>query len=339
MTSPGVVLVTGGAGFVGAELVRRVVAAGRSVHVLARASTDRSALAGVEVVWHLADLEDEDALRAAFACAAASAGEAALPLDVVHLAARISYRREDRELLRCANVEGTRRVLAAARAARVRRFCHVSSVVALGPVAGAGSELDDDAPLGGLALDSAYARTKAEAEELASRASGELDVVIASPAVVFGLSGAGSNSLHFLRRVLRGGLGPLSPPGSLSVVGLEDTAEGIWRVLERGARGRRYLLCESAWRLRDLLGLACRLGGRRGPVGTVPLPAWRALVGAVALFDRLAPRERVTPEALSLLGMHFRFRARRARAELGWTPKPFEQVLREILARLPRGGP
>lgn len=337
MTSPGPLLVTGGAGFVGAEVVRRAVAAGRSVHVLVRSSTDRSPLAGVEVHWHEAELEDERALAKAFMRAAASAREAGAALDVVHLAARISYRRKDRELLRRSNVEGTRRVLAAARAVGVRRLCQVSSVVALGPVADAGAELDDDAPLGGLRLDSAYARTKAEAEALALATPG-LEVVVASPAVVFGFSGAGSNSLHFLRRVLRGGLGPLSPPGSLSVVGLEDAADGIRRVLEHGTPGRRYLLCESAWRLTDLLALACGLGGRRGPRGTVPLPVWRGLVAAAALFDRIAPRERVTPEALSLLGMHFRFRARRARQELGWSPRPIEEVLREILARLPGEG-
>lgn len=329
-----VVLVTGGAGFVGAEVVRQLAAGGHEAHVLCRASTDRTPLADIAHVRHEADLEDEPALRRAFAAASAAARAHTLPLDVVHLAARISYRRADRELLRRVNVEGTRRLLSACAAERIGRLCHVSSVVVLGPVARADQELDDDAPLGGHALDSAYARTKAEAEELALSASSALDVVVASPAVVFGSSGTASNSLHFLRRVVRGKLGPLSPPGSLSVVSLADAAAGILLVLDRGARGQRYLLAESAWRLRDLLALASELAGRVGPRVCLPPFLWRKLVLAAALTERVVPSVRATSEALALLGLHFRFRAARARDELGWVPRPFSEVLAEILLAL-----
>jgi dihydroflavonol-4-reductase len=252
----------------------------------------------------------------------------------VHSAAAISYRRADRGLLERTNVEGTRAVLAACRAVGVRRLCHVSSVVALGAVRDPALSIDDDAPLAGTQLDCAYARTKAEAESLVVAASDTLDVAIASPAVVFGRSAAGSNSGHFLERLARGSGVLPSPPGSLSVVGLDDTAEGIVAVLERGARGRRYLLVESAWRLHELLELACRLLGRRGPIATVPAPAWRALAALLALLDPLVDARRATPEAVRLLGLHFRFQARRAREELGWTPRPFPAVLEEVLAEL-----
>ncbi len=334
--SGALVLVTGGAGFVGAEVVRRLAARGATAHVLCRPGTDRSSLQGTGVRWLEADLLDESGLRQAFEYAAARARADGVPLDVVHLAAGISYRRADRELLQRVNVEGTRRVLAACAAVRARRLCHVSSVVALGAVARPDLELDDDAPLTAPALDSAYARTKAEAEALVLAAREELDVVVASPAVVFGVSGSASNSLHFLRRVLRGTLGPLSPPGSISVVGLADAAQGILLVLERGSRGQRYLLSESAWCLHDLLVLACRMGGRTPPWGRVPRPVWRALVSVVALADRVVPSERATPEALALLGLHFRFRSRRARAELGWSPRPFTEILGELIAELGR---
>lgn len=334
MKEKSALLVTGGTGFLGQEVVRRAVADGREVHVLQRSTTRPGGPADPAVNAHGADLEDESGLRRAFEAVAGVARRQGLPLDVVHLAACISYRRADRRLLERVNVEGTRRVLAASAEVGVRRICHVSSVVALGAVPSPRDELDDDAPLGGLLLASAYARTKAQAEELALAASGTLDLVVASPAVVFGVSGANSNSLHFLRRVLGGRLGLVSPPGSLSVVGLSDTVEGILLVLERGTRGHRYLLSESAWELKDLLALACEHAGRARPWGRVPRPAWKALVSAAALVDVLAPRERVTPEALAMLGLHFRFRARRARAELGWRPTPFRDVMAELVTRL-----
>jgi dihydroflavonol-4-reductase len=121
-------------------------------------------------------------------------------------------------------------------------------------------------------------------------------------------------------------------------VALVDTVEGIRLVLDRGTRGRRYLLSESTWRLGELLRLASRAAGRSGPRGRVPPPVWRALVAALAVLDRISPAEHATPEALALLGRHFRFRARRAREELGWTPRPFPEVLAEIVAWMRAGG-
>jgi dihydroflavonol-4-reductase len=168
-------------------------------------------------------------------------------------------------------------------------------------------------------------------------AADELDVVVASPAVVFGPAPMGSNSMRFLERVVRGRLGPLSPPGSLSVVGLADAADGILLALRRGIRARRYLLCESAWRLHDLFRLASRLAGRSGPRIRLNGAAWRSVVATLELVDRWFLRGSSTPEALELLGYHFRFKARRAREELGWTPRPIDQVLAETLAWLGGG--
>jgi len=322
-------LVTGGTGFLGAALARRLDALGHPVHVLARPSADRAILAGLDVRWHDGDLEDAASVERAVA-AVCAAGQRPW---IVHSGAVISYRTRDAELQQRVNVGGTRAVLDACRRHPVGRVLQVSSVVAVGHARG-GETLDEEAPFNGAELRCDYVDTKRAAEELALAAADDLDLVVVNPGAIFGPNPRGGNTVRFLRKLAEGRLGPLAPPGSLGVVGVDDVAEGCRLALERGARGRRYLLVESNHRMLDLFQLGARLMDVQGPRRSVPTPLWRALVAGLAVADALRPTDLLTPQTLRLLGVHYRFDARRAREELGWTPRPFEDVLRETIAFL-----
>src|SRR6516162_4547518 len=118
------VLVTGGAGFVGATLVRRLVDSGHAVRVFDNYSTgDASYLAGVDAELVEGDIRDPAAL------------DAALPgMDaVIHLAAAgsVVMSVQDPVMNFDANVVGTFRVLDAARRAGVERVVQASTGGAL----------------------------------------------------------------------------------------------------------------------------------------------------------------------------------------------------------------
>jgi dihydroflavonol-4-reductase len=319
---------TGATGFLGAELFARLQRRGARLHLFVRDAARAKALEARGARVHLGDLRDAGATRRALESCARESGGA---FDVVNNAALISYKRADRADQVAINVEGTRTMADESARLGARRFCHVSSVVAVGSSED-GRPIDETARwnLGRCRVD--YADTKRAAEEHVLALSSKLDCVSANPGAIFGAKGAGSNTARFLARVARRGAPPVAPPGWLAVVGVEDAAEGVLLALERGRRGERYLLVESNWRTRDLFALAARLSGRRAPLATLPawvLPPLAALARAV---EPACASDLVPPQALTMLGRHLVFDATKARRELGWSPEPFEGVLRRSLA-------
>jgi dihydroflavonol-4-reductase len=325
------VLVTGGTGFLGTTLVPVLARAGWSVHVLARARADRSAIAAHAASFHAVDLCEDASVGRAFDAVRREVGER--PLHAVHSAALISYRSRDRELLRRVNVGGTQLVLAAARRTGIERLVHVSSVVAVGS-ARPGEVLDEDSPNDLAGCGVGYVETKRAAEDLVLAEARALDVVVVNPSGIFGPVGRESNTARFLRALQRGTLGPLAPPGGMDVVGVGDVARGIVLALERGARGRRYILTESHYSHLALFRLAARVLGVRGPLAACPASLWPAILSGARFIDRIVPLETTPPEALAMLGRTMRFSSSRARAELGWRPAPFREVLRETIDHL-----
>jgi dihydroflavonol-4-reductase len=323
------VFLTGATGFVGAELARQWVARGNAVHALARPGADRESLAGLPIAWHEGDLEDPPGVERAIAAACAAGPRP----WIAHLAAVISYRTRDAELQRRVNVEGTRNLLAACRRHPVGRVLHMSSVVAVADSV-AGETCDEDTPYNGARVGVDYVDTKRAAEELVLQAAGELDVVVVNPGAIFGPNPRGGNTVKFLRKLARGEIGPAAPPGSLSVVGVEDVAAGCLAALERGARARRYLLVESVYSSLEVFQLGARLLGVRGPRWSVPPVLWEGVIALARVADALHPAELFTPQTLRMLGVHYRCTAQRARSELGWRPRPFEAVLSETIGWL-----
>lgn len=166
------VFVTGASGFIGGRLAERLLAEGRKVRVLARRPLPELAARGAEVIT--GDLHDRGALERG--CRGADA--------VFHVAGRVGVWGPAEDFHRV-NVEGTRRVLAAAREARVPRLVYTSSpsvVYQGGDLAG----VDESAPLCTEAP-CAYPTSKAAAEKLVLAANGpDFATIALRPHLVWG---------------------------------------------------------------------------------------------------------------------------------------------------------
>ena len=248
---PRIAFVTGATGFVGANLVRALLDAGWHVRALVRGPAPSldglpvERVAGDLFAPHLADaMRGSDAL--------------------FHLAAHYSLWHRDRAAVLRVNVEGTRTVLAAARAAGVPRAVHTSSVAAIGVrAAGPADETYQSAPE---ALVGTYKRSKylGEMEARRAAAAGQ-DVVIVNPATPVGPWDArptptGEMLVRFLRRRM-----PAYVDTGLNVVDVAEVAEGHLAAYERGTSGERYILGNENLTLRALLERCSALTGIPAP--------------------------------------------------------------------------
>jgi len=224
--------VTGGTGFVGANLVRALAAEGAAVRVLVRPGSDRSGLEGLPVETIACDLLDRHRLagllRGCDAC--------------FHVAAL--YASSDAEELRRVNVEGTRAVVEAAAESGVRAIVHTSTVGTLSRVDGSSAtEVDSRLPPGA----SEYVRSKFRSEEVASEvaARGAPVAIVHISAPVGAWDRVPTVTGRRIVEVLRGRW-PRYIRGEINHVAVRDVAAGMVlaarRLMAGAGRHRRYLL-------------------------------------------------------------------------------------------------
>ncbi len=247
-----ILAVTGGTGFVGQHLLPMATGHGIAVRALAR----RPQPPRPGVTWIAGDLASPGDL-----CAGADA--------VLHIAGTINAR--DRAGFDAGNVAGTAGIVAAARAAGVRRFVHVSSLAAREP------SLSD------------YGASKAAAEDVVGAAG--LDAAIIRPPGVYGPGDR--ETLPVFQMVARG-LAVLPGPGRFSLIEVGDLARVLLAVAASGVAGLAevddghggYSHAELALAIGDVLGRRPRLL----PLSTGILRAGAGVATAYARLRRELPK-------------------------------------------------
>jgi dihydroflavonol-4-reductase len=316
------VLVTGGTGFVGANLVRELLKDGCAVRVLVRKSSDRSALEGCDVEVVEGDLLDPASLKRA---------AAGVPI-VYHVAADYRLWAPDPEALYRANVEGTRQLLAAAADTGARRVVYTSTVGALG-VPKDGTPGTETTPVSLTDMVGPYKRSKFLAERVAEEWAGRgLPVVIVNPSAPVGAwdvkpTPTGQMIVDFLRGKMFASLDT-----GLNLVHVRDVARGHILAAERGRIGEKYILGNQNLSLMDVFLTLGRLTGVRAPRFRIPYPvAWLA-AASMEGWARVAGGEpRVPLTAVRMARKRMYFDAGKAVRELGLPQTDPETALREAV--------
>src|SRR5688572_627555 len=315
------IFVTGGAGFIGLAVVRRLVQRGDRVMAVVRDPDRATQLADLGVEMRAGDLS-----RTAAIVDAMRGTDAAIHVAGMY---RVGIPAAMRPAMLDANVGVTHRILDAVATAGLDRLVYVSTVNVAGNTKGriVDERYRRDLSEGFLNY---YDETKYLAHRaVRERVDSGAPIVIVMPGVTYGpgdhtgigeqLRGAHDGSLGYMALVDVG----------ISAVYVEDVAAGIVAALDRGRAGESYILGGENTRLRDAMRVAARIGGRALP--RVELPTALIRLGSHAP-ERLA-RAAGLPDDLGEvlragLGVTYWASSAQAATELGYRPRDLGTGLR-----------
>jgi dihydroflavonol-4-reductase len=276
-----------------------------------------------------------------------------------------------------ANVEGTRNVLDAVRASRtVRRLCCTSTVNVLGcprPDGAAATEESSSpytsrprlhsfsCPEDALALADAvhagsaprswwkrlrigYFDSKLAAQELVNRAARAhaLEVVSVLPGTCFGAYGEAGDAARLIAAVMRGAI-PAAPRGGLPLAHVHDVARGHVLAVERGSSGAMYIVSgkpEDNRRHADMMAIIAEVVGIKARFPVLPAGlVWLAAAASEARALILRQPAALSRQAALASRYALFYSSARAEKELGYVPqRTFREAVELMYHSLKCGG-
>ncbi len=326
------VLVTGGTGFLGRAVVRRL-AGDHQLTLLVRPTASREGFPA-EVAFATGDVTDRASL------VAAARGQEA----IVHAAALVKLVASAAEFDRV-NVGGLENVLWAATEAGVWRLVYVSSFIALGPTEGGpGGELDESAEPRQRRWINDYERTKTLADRRAREAiAAGAPLVVVYPGVIYGPGVMTEGNLvvrgivEGLHRRLPALVGDRTR--RWSYVHVDDVAAGVRTALERAPTGGRYVLAGDNVSLGDFYAAVEELSGVPMPKRWLPRGLAKAMGAAMRAWARLfGGTPKLTPDLVEVCHHDWAYRSDTAVRGLDYRFRSLRQGLGETLSWLEESG-
>jgi dihydroflavonol-4-reductase len=321
------VLVTGASGFLGYHVAKRLNEQGIRPRVLELRESNLDAVKGLNVSRCEGHFEDSHALDGA--CAGVD--------TILHLAFKVSVGGGTKllEEMRKVNLEGTQRLLDTAASAGVARAVVASSALAVG-VNRRPEPLDETASWAEHAIDLPYANMRRQAEQEAlAKAKPGFAVVAVCPAFTLGPDDPVGAPANKLIKTLASGKLRFTLPVGFGCLDVRDFANGAILAAQRGRSGQRYLISGHNVTVNQLLEQAAAIAGVRAPRFEPPRVLLNVVVAAVGSVSRLRGKPPpLTPDVLQIVGRYAWYDTSRARAELGWEPRPLAQTLEDTIGWL-----
>ncbi len=317
--------VTGGTGFIGGYVARKLRDRGDDVVALVRSPKKAAELEALGCEPVAGDLSSRQELQRSMAGCDA----------VFHIAAvyKVGIPTRECDEMRDANIGGTERTLDAAVGAGVKKIVYVSTVGYFGNTRGRVVDetyvREDD----GNYL-SCYDETKLKAHAVAKdRIAKGAPIVIAQPGGVYG-PGDQSEIGNFVRNMSTGKLRFKSfPDVGFNMGYVDDIADGIILAHDKGQVGESYVFGGEISTLGELVDKVAELSGRK-PI-KLTMPAW-AVKASIPMAPLVTKMMGLPPNLRELIktsdGVTYWATDAKARRDLGYSPRNLEEGLREMLA-------
>ena len=317
--------VTGGTGFIGSRVVRRLCERGDEVVALVRSPDKASELRELGCELLEGDLSSADAIRRG-----TEGADAVFHIGAVY---KVGVPSSEFGEMYDANVHGTERVLDAAIDAGVPRIVYVSTINVFGNTRGQVVDEDyrRDESAGFL---SCYDETKYRAHQVAlDRIADGAPIVLVQPGAVYG-PGDHSEIGNMIDQTARGKLRMKAfPETGFNLVHVEDVAEGILLAHDKGQLGESYALGGELSTMGDLVDKVADITGRKAPRLTLPplmaklsAPLGPVVGPALGFPPNLREAIRVTHNVT------YWAKDDKARRELGYAPRDMDTGLRQTVS-------
>lgn len=275
------ILVTGGTGLIGSHLLFELIKRGKRVRALYRKSSN---LAGVKKIFSYYSEDAENFFSAiewkeGDLLDVLSLEEAMQGVEYVyHCAALISMNLKEKKELFQNNIIGTSNILNVALAGEVKKFCHVSSVAALGTTVN-GNLITEENHWNSSTSFSAYSLSKHLAEREVWRASQEgLNMVIVNPSIVIG-PGNWHRGSGIIFMTAKKGIDWYTE-GGIGYVDVRDVTDCMIKLMEKNICNDRFIISSENLSFKKFIELVNASVGNPGPrrkAGRIFLEfAWRA---------------------------------------------------------------
>jgi nucleoside-diphosphate-sugar epimerase len=311
--------VTGGTGFIGKHVIRKLVERKYDVYALVRSESSVAEMAQLGATAVRGDISDINSMR-----------EGMKGSDVVfHIAGWYKIGDPDWMKGESINVGGTRKVLRLAQELGIPKIIYTSTVAVFGDTNG---KLADENYFQGGPFLTEYDRTKwlAHYKVAVPMIEKGAPIIIVQPGGVYGpgdTSLIGQQMTAFYRGQMPVVFGPDT---TITYAHVKDIAEGIILAAEKGKIGESYVLAGPAVPLGEMYDFWAQITGKRPPVLRVPsnmVKPFGPVIGAAGAILPLP--EMFSQESVNELGATYMAAANKARAQLGWQPRSLHEGMTE----------
>ena len=259
------ILVTGGTGLVGGNLLWHLLQKNERVTAICRSTSSIKAVSKIfgfytenpesylsRIDWLIADVLNFESINKAMSCISV----------VYHCAAVVSLGKNDKNIIDT-NVEGTKNVIHAALSNNIKKLCFVSSIATCCK-SNSVELIDENGKWANVPTQSVYAQSKYLSEqEVWNGIKQGLNAVIVNPGVILGFSGNNKGSSQLFDQVQKGLI--FYTNGGSGYVDVQDVVKAMIQLTTSEISGERFILVGENCSNKEVLTWMAEFFGKQRP--------------------------------------------------------------------------